>query len=128
MNFINHNKKGDVLKKADQRRTSHATTFHQYSMVNWNQDGNHSLQCKESIHRNGCQINSGRKVSYASYKVIRYTERYEQEMKCLKDTRSKENITCIYISCMFMGLLVYNGCTLSMLCKVYYSPCMPSFQ
>ena len=44
--------------------------------------------------------------------VIRYSEYCyysPKEMKCFEDTRSKENITCIYISWIYHGYMDEDG-------------------
>ena len=54
--------------------------------------------------------------------VIRYTERYVQpeQMKCFEETRSKENITCIYYSFIYMGTCGDNGETPSIALQRFF--------
>ena len=54
--------------------------------------------------------------------VMRYTEHFEQpeRIKCFEDTRSRENITCIYISSIFNGELLASGVSPFMAMQRFY--------
>ena len=54
--------------------------------------------------------------------VMRYTEHFEQpeRIKCFEDTRSRKNITCIYISSIFNGELLASGVSPFMAMQRFY--------